>query len=296
MSTVSRAGRPGFVWVAPAVTFFGLFALLPMLAVVYLSFTVYDGLNPPRWTGLDNWTRLTADPLFVESLRLSFGLTFASWVLQTAVALPLGVWLAGRPRSRAVLAALFFVPLLMSSAAIAVLWGTLLDPNFGLASVLGPLIGIGDGNIIGDGRYAFAAVILVIGWQYMPFHTLLYQAAARAIPAQLYEAALIDGASRWRTFRSITVPQLRDTIITSGVLIVVGSMTTFEVVLILTDGGPGTATRILPLHMYLQGFRSFDMGYASALAVVLLLLGTALSLLIARVTGYRKMTSQREGM
>ena len=298
MSTTSavRAGRPGPVWVAPALAFFGLFALLPMLAVVYLSFTAYDGLNPPQWIGLDNWTRLGADPLFTESLQLSVGLTVASWLLQTGIALPLGVWLARRGRSRAVLGAIFFVPLLMSSAAIAVLWGTLLDPNFGLASVLGPLVGIDDGNIIGDSRYAFAAVLLVIGWQYMPFHTLLYQAAARAVPVQLYEAARIDGAGRWRTFFSITVPQLRDTIITSGVLIVVGSMTTFEVVLILTGGGPGTSTRILPLHMYLEGFRSFDMGYASALAVVLLVIGTALSLFIARVTGYRKMASQREGM
>ena len=295
-STAVRAGRPGFVWVAPALTFFGLFALLPMVVVVYLSFTAYDGLNPPQWVGLQNWTRIGTDPLFVETLRLSFVLTAASWVLQTAVALPLGVWLARRGRSRALLAAIFFIPLLMSSAAIAVLWSTLLDPNFGLASVLGPLVGIDDGNIIGDSRYAFAAVILVIGWQYMPFHTLLYQAAARAIPVQLYAAARIDGAGRWRTFRSITVPQLRDTIITSGVLIVVGSMTTFEVVLILTGGGPGTSTRILPLHMYLEGFRSFDMGYASALAVVLLVLGTALSLFIARVTGYRTMASQREGM
>ncbi|MEU8493767.1 carbohydrate ABC transporter permease [Pseudonocardia alni] len=295
-TSVTGSGRPGFVWAAPALAFFALFALLPMLAVVVLSFTAYDGLSAPRWTGLDNWVRLGSDPLFTESLRLSFVLTGVSWVVQTAVALPLGVWLAGRGRSRAVLAALFFVPLLMSSAAIAVLWGTLFDPNFGLASVLGPLVGIDDGNIIGSNRYAFAAVIAVIAWQYMPFHTLLYQAAARAIPAQLYEAALIDGAGRWRTFVSITVPQLRDTIITSGVLIVVGSMTTFEVVLILTGGGPGTASRILPLHMYLEGFRSFDMGYASALAVVLLVLGTTLSLVIARVTGYRRMTSQREGM
>ncbi|WP_308252173.1 sugar ABC transporter permease [Pseudonocardia sp. KRD291] len=295
-AATSRAGRPGFVWVAPALAFFALFALVPMVVVVFLSFTAYDGLNPPQWVGLDNWARLGADPLFAESLWLSFGLTAASWVLQTAVALPLGVWLARRGRTRAILAAIFFVPLLMSSAAIAVLWGTLLDPNFGLAGVLGPLVGIADGNVIGNSRFAFAAVVLVIGWQYMPFHTLLYQAAARAIPVQLYDAARVDGAGRWRTFVSITVPQLRDTIITSGVLIVVGSMTTFEVVLILTEGGPGTATRILPLHMYLTGFRSFDMGYASALAVVLLVLGTALSLLIARVTGYRKMASQREGL
>ncbi|WP_312859627.1 carbohydrate ABC transporter permease [Pseudonocardia xinjiangensis] len=288
--------RPGFGWVAPALVFFGLFALIPMLALVYLSFTSYDGLNPPVFVGLQNWQTLAGDQIFLDSLRLSGMLTLLSWLLQTAVALPLGVYLAGKERTRAVLAAIFFVPQLMSGAAIAVLWGTLFDPNFGLASVLGPLVGVPDGNFIGNPSLAFYVVLFVISWQFMPFHTLLYQGATRAIPESLYEAATLDGAGRWRQFRSITVPQLRATIITSGVLIVVGSLTYFEIVLILTNGGPGTATRILPLHMYVEGFRSFQMGYSAALAVVLLVIGTALSLVITRVTGYRQMASQREGL
>ena len=288
--------RPGFGWVVPALVFFALFALVPMLGLIYLSFTTYDGLNPPAWVGTANWQALAGDQVFLDSLRLSGMLTLLSWVLQTAVALPLGVYLAGKQRTRAVLAAIFFVPQLMSGAAIAVLWGTLFDPNFGLASVLGPLVGVPDGNFIGNPSLAFYVILFVISWQFMPFHTLLYQGATRAIPESLYEAATLDGAGRWRQFRSVTVPQLRDTIITSGVLIVVGSLTYFEIVLILTNGGPGTATRILPLHMYIEGFRSFQMGYAAALAVVLLVIGTALSLVITRVTGYRQMTSQREGL
>jgi xylobiose transport system permease protein len=288
--------RPGFGWVVPALVFFALFALVPMLGLIYLSFTVYDGLNPPVWVGTANWQALAGDQVFLDSLRLSGTLTVLSWALQTAVALPLGVYLAGKERTRAVLAAVFFVPQLMSGAAIAVLWGTLFDPNFGLASVLGPLVGVPDGNFIGNPSLAFYVILFVISWQFMPFHTLLYQGATRAIPESLYEAATLDGAGRWRQFRSITVPQLRATIITSGVLIVVGSLTYFEIVLILTNGGPGTATRILPLHMYIEGFRSFQMGYSAALAVVLLVIGTALSLVITRVTGYRKMASQREGL
>ncbi|GAA1215690.1 carbohydrate ABC transporter permease [Pseudonocardia alaniniphila] len=288
--------RPGFGWVVPALVFFALFALVPMLALIYLSFTTYDGLNPPVWVGIQNWRTLAGDQVFLDSLRLSGMLTLLSWLFQTAVALPLGVYLAGKQRTRAVLAAIFFVPQLMSGAAIAVLWGTLFDPNFGLASVLGPLVGVPDGNFIGSPSLAFYVVLFVISWQFMPFHTLFYQAAARAIPESLYEAATLDGAGRWRQFRSITVPQLRHTIITSGVHIIVGSLTYFEIVLILTNGGPGTATRILPLHMYIEGFRSFQMGYSAALAVVLLVIGTALSLVITRVTGYRRMASQREGL
>jgi xylobiose transport system permease protein len=292
----AEAGRPGVLWAVPALGFFAVFAVVPMLAVVYLSLTEWSGIGTPTWVGLANWAHVGDDATFWSSLKLSFALTALSWLVQTLVALPLGVWAGGRGRSRAVLSAVFFVPLLMSGAAIGILWGALFDPNFGLASTVGPLVGVGDGNFIGSPTLAFYCVVLVIAWQFVPFHTLLYQGATRQIPESLYEAARLDGAGRWRQFRSVTLPQLRDTIITSSVLMLVGSLTYFEVILILTGGGPGTATRILPLHMYVEGFRSFDMGYASALAVVLLVLGAAVSLAVVRFTGYRSMSSQREGL
>lgn len=112
----------------------------------------------------------------------------------------------------------------------------------------------------------------------------------------LYEAATIDGAGRVRQFLSITLPQLRYTVVTSTVLMLVGSVTTFDTILILTGGGPGTATRILPLYMYITGFSGFELGYASAVAVVLLVLGAGLSLGVVRVTGFRSMQSQQEGL
>ena len=105
----------------------------------------------------------------------------------------------------------------------------------------------------------------------------------------------MDGASPLQQFFLIAVPQLKHTIVTSSILMIVGSLTYFDIVLILTDGGPGTATRVLPLHMYIQGFRSFELGYASVLAVVLLVVGTGLSVLMTRATGFHRMTSQREG-
>jgi len=289
-------GRPGAIWAVPAIAFFGLFALVPMAVVVYLSFTEWSGIRTPVWSGLTNWSKLTTDAQLGQSIRLTVSLTVISWLVQTAICLPLGVWLAGHGRTRGVLAAVFFVPLLMSSAAIAILWAGLLDPNFGLASVVGPLVGVKDGNFIGDPDLAFWVIVAVVAWQFIPFHVLLYQGSTRQIPIPLYEAARIDGAGRVRQFVSITLPQLRHTIITSSVLMLVGSLTYFDIVLILTGGGPGTSTRLLPLHMYLEGFRAFDMGYASVLAVLLLALGTTLSLIVSRVTGFSKMDSQKEGL
>ncbi|WP_018348323.1 carbohydrate ABC transporter permease [Longispora albida] len=296
MAREPRSGRPGLVWAVPALVYFAALALFPMILVVGLSFCSWNGLGDPQWIGLGNWRKLASDPQLGSSLWLSLETGVVTWLVQTAICLPLGVWSAGRQRSRAVVSTMFFVPLLMSSAAIALVFSALLDPNFGLAGLLGPWLGVDDGNFIGSPGLAIWAVMFVITWQFVPFHTLLYQAATRQIPVVLYEAATLDGAGRWRQFFSITVPQLRNSIVTSSVLMLVGSLTYFDIVLLLTSGGPGTATRTLPLHMYLTGFSSFDMGLGSALATLLLIAGTALSLLVVRVTGFRRMASVREGL
>ncbi|TDQ50782.1 carbohydrate ABC transporter permease [Actinorugispora endophytica] len=295
MTSVARTERPGAVWAAPALLFFGLFGLAPVVIVACLSLTSWNGLGTPEWVGLDNWRALPEDPHVGPGLLTTLALTVLTWATQTPLALMFGAWAAGPQRVRAVAGAVFFLPLLLSTAAIALVWQALLDPNFGVSAQIGPYIGLVDGNVLGDRSLALYAIVFVLLWQFLPFHMLLYQAAARQIPASLYEAAEIDGAGPAQRFRSITVPQLRHTIIASSVLILVGSMTYFETILLLTGGGPGTATRILPLHMYLQGFSAFRMGYASAIAVLLVLIGTGLSLLVVRVSGYARMTSEREG-
>ncbi|WP_221353129.1 carbohydrate ABC transporter permease [Streptomyces beigongshangae] len=270
----------------PGVLFFTFFAVVPMGLAFYLSFTSWDGLGDPEPVGLDNWRKLLDDDRLVQSLWLTVLLTAASWVFQTVIALLLGVWAAGRQRNRAVLSAIFFVPFLLSSTAIALLFYALLDPNFGIIQE----------NTLGSSGGAFLAIVFVGGWQFIPFHTLLYQGGARQIPEVLYQAAAIDGAGRYRQFFSITLPQLRHTITTSTVLMVVGSLTYFETVLILTKGGPGTDTAILPYLMYEAGFKSYDFGYASAIASFLVLAATGLSLILVRLTGFGGMRSTREGM
>ncbi|MFJ5776699.1 carbohydrate ABC transporter permease [Streptomyces sp. NPDC093094] len=281
-----RAGRPHASWALPAVLFFAFFALVPMVLAFWLSFTSWDGLGDPRPVGLDNWRKLLDDPRLTQSLKLTVLLTAASWLFQTVVSLLLGVWAAGPQRNRAVLSAVFFVPLLLSSTAVAVLFLALLDPNFGIIRK----------DTLGSSSGAFLAIVFVGGWQFIPLHTLIYQGGARQIPPVLYQAAAIDGAGRCRQFFSITLPQLRHTVTTSTVLIVVGSLTYFETVLILTRGGPGTDTAILPYLMYEAGFRTYDFGYASAIASFLVLAATGLSLLLVRLTGFGGMRSTREGM
>jgi raffinose/stachyose/melibiose transport system permease protein len=193
-----------------------------------------------------------------------------------------------------VLAAVFFLPLILSSAAIAIAFKAILDPNFGLAASLGiPFL---KQDWLGNQDLILYVVVFIIAWQFVPFHTLLYQGGVRQIPASLYEAAEIDGASRMQQFFAITLPQLRYTIVTSSTLMVVGSLTYFDVIFVLTGGVPSAGIRILPIDMYVTGFSANQMGEASVMAMILVVIGLLLALGLTKFSGFAKMTSQQEGL
>jgi raffinose/stachyose/melibiose transport system permease protein len=291
----SQGRRSGSItWMAlPALLFFVAFAVLPLLGVLLLSFTSWDGIGVIRPAGFDSWRSVLTDPGLPHALWVTFVVMALSWAVQTPLSILLGVFLAGHQRYREVLAVLFFIPLLLSSAAIAITYKALLDPNFGLGAGLHlPLLAQ---DWLGDGTLAMGVIIFVVSWQYIPFHTLIYQGAVRQIPRSMYEAAQLDGAGRVRTFFRITLPQLKYTIITSSTLMVVGSLVFFDLIFVLTEGGPGDATRVLALDMYKRGFQANLMGPASAIAVILVLVGLALALLLRRIGGGSSSASQLEG-
>jgi raffinose/stachyose/melibiose transport system permease protein len=242
---------------------------------------------------VSNWRVALKDPGLYHALWVTFEIMILSWLVQTPLSLLLGVFLAGRQRYRALLAVLYFIPLLLSSAAIAITYKALLDPNFGLGP--GLHLSILTQDWLGKANLAIAVIIFVVSWQFIPFHSLIYQGGVRQIPTSMYEAAAIDGAGRVRQFFSITVPQLKYTIITSSTLMVVGSLTFFDLIFVLTAGGPGDSTRVLALLMYQQGFQANLMGLASVIAVVIVLLGLFLALLLRRLGGSTT-ASQMEGM
>ncbi|MEU3414604.1 MULTISPECIES: carbohydrate ABC transporter permease [unclassified Streptomyces] len=293
-SYAAHGTRPGFLWALPATLFFTLFAIAPLIMVAVLSFMSWDGLGSPEFVGTDNWKRILDDPVMIRSIWLTLLLTALGVVLQTPLSIVLGVWAAGHQRNRAVLSAIYFIPLLLSATAVSVLWRALLDPNFGIPARMTWLFG--DGNLFGEQSTAIGVLAFVSTWQYTPFHTLIYQGAARAIPPVLYQAAEIDGAGRFRQFFHITLPQLRNSVVTSMILMIVGGLTTFETVLILTQGGPGTDTTISAYYMYQKAFKGFDFGAGSAIALCLVIAATIVSLIVVRVSGYDKMRSDMEGV
>ncbi|GAB3233198.1 sugar ABC transporter permease [Glycomyces halotolerans] len=290
----ARSAGPSAWMAAPALLLFGVFALIPLFGVAALSFVNWDGLGAITWAGLDNWKAAATDPVSQNALWLTVQLTILCVAFQAPVSLLLGVFLAGRQRHRAFLGMLFFLPLLFSSAAVAITFTALLDPNFGAGSALN--VALLSQNWLGDPDLALFVVVFVIGWSFIPFHTLLYQAGTRQIPKELYEAARIDGAGPLDQFFRITLPMLKYTIVTSTTLMTVGSLTYFDLIFVLTGGGPGNATRVLPLDMYLTGFRSYDMGRASVLALVLVVVGLAIALGLNRITGTSRMGGRGEGI
>jgi len=281
----AKRGRGGSVmWMAlPATVWFIAFGMIPLLGVLFLSFTTWDGIGDIHFTGLTSWKAELTDPGLPHSLWVTFEIMILSWLVQTPLSILIGVFTAAFKRYRALLAVLYFIPLLLSSVAISITFKALLDPNFG--------IGAGFGadwlkqDWLGEPKLAMGVLVFIVSWQYIPFHALIYQGAVRQIPGSMYEASMIDGAGRMRQFFSITLPQIKYTIITSSTLMVVGSLTFFDLIYVLTGGGPGDSTRALALEMYQKGFMANLMGPASAIAVILVLVGVLLAQLLRRLGG-----------
>jgi len=287
----TSTGRLGWL-VLPALLVFVAFAVVPLIGVFVLSFTSWDGIGDITFTGLTSWTAVLTDPGLAHALWVTFLVIVLSWIAQTPLSILLGVFISGHQKYRGLLAVLFFLPLLLSAAAVSIAYKALLDPNFGL----GPGLNLGflTQDWLGKSTLAMGVVIFIIAWQWIPFHSLIYQGAIRQIPTSMYEAAQIDGAGRVRQFFSITLPQLKNTMITSSTLMIVGSLTTFDLIFVLTGGGPNDATRALALDMYLTGFRANQMGLASAIAVILVVVGLILAQILQRLGG-KERNSQLEG-
>jgi raffinose/stachyose/melibiose transport system permease protein len=286
------------VGLGPITILYGVFVLVPIVGLGVLSFFRWNGLGTPHWAGLANWREFVNDPIAHQCLVVTLKVVILSWLIQTPLSLALGLFVAGRQRWRTVYATIFVLPLLLSTAGVSLMWGALLNPSLGGLAYLAHTWHISwlEQNWLGSLNLALPTLVVILSWQFIPFHTLLYQMGRRNIPEVLYEAAAVDGASHWQTFWHLTLPQLRYTIVTSSVLIVVGSLTYFDIFYILTDGGPGNETRVLSLWMYSQAFQYDNFGYAAALGVVVGVLAILAAGLIIRLTGFGSLRSEQAGI
>jgi raffinose/stachyose/melibiose transport system permease protein len=256
----------------PALALFGVLVLLPILFAVYASFFRWGGFGMPSdYTGADNFTRLFQDPVFLGDLWRCLVLVVLSLALQLPFALAMAVLLNQKLRGRAVYRMLFFGPYVLSEAITGVLFSMIFAPDEGLADqILGSvgLEGLG-GEWFADPSMVMATLFLVMTWKYFGFHMMLYLAGLQSIPAELTEAAIVDGASPWQRFRHVTLPLLAPTLRISVFLSVIGSIQLFDLVWVVTQGGPDHHSETMAVTMFQYGFKRYQVGYASAISVVM---------------------------
>jgi raffinose/stachyose/melibiose transport system permease protein len=273
-----RARRRALHWLTaagfqlPALVLFMGLVLLPMLFALYAAFFRWGGFGMPSdYIGGENFSRLFQDDVFLGDLWRCLLLVVLSLALQLPFALAMAVLLNQRMRGRAMYRMLFFAPYVLSEAITGILFGMIFAPDDGFADqVLGEigLEGLG-GEWFADPSTVMATVFLVMTWKYFGFHMMLYLAGLQAVPRELTEAALIDGASAWQRFRNVTLPLLAPTLRISVFLAVIGSIQLFDLVWVTTAGGPDHHSETMAVTMFQYGFKRYQVGYASAISVVM---------------------------
>ena len=278
---------PIAVFLAPAVVFLVVFLLYPLISSFQLSLLDWNGLGSgERFVGLANWTRLARDTLFWKSLGNNLLLALFSVLIQLPIALVLAVVLDEASKGSRVLKILYFLPLLMSSVALGVVFKNIYDPNFGPINAFLSAVHL-DGLVrdwLGDPRYALGSVIAVVCWQNIPFYMVLFLAGLSSFPRELGEAARLDGASESTIFWRIKLPHLQGTVRTGAMLAIVGSLRYFDLIYVMTGGGPEGASELMATYMYRNVFSSFQLGYGSTVASAMFLIVTAIAAVLLRLS------------
>ena len=265
----------GWAFAAPFVILFVVFLAFPILASFLLSFTSFglrDIANPVGTSviGIKNYVDLFADPKFWKALFNTFYFVVVGVPVTLAIGLLIATALSrGVTRFRTAFRVGYYLPVITSIVAIAVVWRFLLNPDSGLINMLLGGLGIKGPAWLADPVFAMPSIIAMAVWRNLGFAMVVFLAGLQTIPASLYESASIDGAGRWQAFRYVTIPMLRPTILFMTVITTIGYLQLFEEPFVMTLGGPLDSTLSITMYMYQQGFTFFHQGYASAIAYVL---------------------------
>jgi len=276
-----------FLFLLPAFVLFLVFLVYPIVRSIYFSTFDWNGLGPAvDFIGLDNFKRILTDKIFMKAVGNCLLIVVLSLTLQLPLSLTLAIMVGRDLPGKAFFRTIFFMPYVLSEVITAIIWLGLFnpDPERGFINALLILIpGVKAVPFLGDTHIVLACIFVVLTWKFFGLHMLLYMAGLQNIPREIEEAALIDGANRWKLIRYITIPLLSSTIQTTIWLSVLGSLTQFPLVWIMTKGGPVNASEVMATYMYRYGFVRFWLGYGSAVAVVMLLICLVFSIAYLRL-------------
>jgi raffinose/stachyose/melibiose transport system permease protein len=277
-----------FLFIAPALLVYLMYVVYPIFATLNYSFYNWDGTTVGTFVGLGNYTALFNDAIFWTALKNNVWVVATSVFVQIPLGLIMALMLFAPIRGLRLFNSIYFLPFLMSTIAVGMLWVLMFDPINGILNVLVSSLGFENVSWLSDESTAMFAVMLVVVWQFAPFYMILFKAALVGISEELYEAAQIDGANAWQKFRSITIPLLMPTIISSAILAIVGSLKAFDIFYIMTGGGPNGATELMGTYMFKQAFINFNMGYASAIAFLMFFIALIVTIIIQLIESRRK--------
>lgn len=275
----------GYLYASPWFIGFIIFTAGPIIASLILSFTDWDLVNLPRWIGFGNYRTLLDDPLFWQGLKVTSIYSLFSIPLGIAGGLTIAVLLNQKIKGLSVFRSIYYLPAIVSGVAVSLLWSWIFNPDFGVLNYLLSLIGIKGPGWIYDEKWALPSLIIMSLWG-VGGGMVIYLASLQGVPTELYEAAIIDGASSWRRFWSITIPMISPVLFFQLIMGIIGSFQIFTQAYIMTNGGPNNATLFYVLYLYRNAFQWFKMGYASALAWVLFLIILALTIIQFKLANY----------
>jgi raffinose/stachyose/melibiose transport system permease protein len=275
-----RGGPLPYLYIAPIVVLSGAVLYYCIGFTIRISLSNWNGISPTiGFIGLRNFVDLASDRVLWVALRNNIVFMVATIVIQAFLGLLIAVLIKEGPPAATLFKSIFFVPVVMAPVIIAAIFRIIMDANLGSLNLALRSIGLGFLAVswLGDPRVALVSVIIANVFEWTGFSMILYYAGLLAIPLEQYESARLDGAEFWTTLTRITIPSLRGATSSLVVLGIVGSLKTFDIVYMLTNGGPGISTEFLTTFLYKRAFNEFKSGYASAIGVVILVLATAMS-------------------
>jgi multiple sugar transport system permease protein len=292
--TVPRASRPGVFFERhferllplPAVVSIGLLIIFPLAFNLYMSLQTWfvSSATPPKYVGLRNFVEIFGkDARFWNSMRITVEFTVITVLLELVLGLAIAVYFHRDFHGRGVVRTVMLLPMVSTPVAVALIWVIMFNPSLGILNHLLSLVGVKPLLWLGHPRTALPSLIFMDIWKWTPFMVLILHAGLQSLPLTPFEAALIDGASRWQLFRYITLPLLRPTVAVALIFRTMDSLKTFDTIYVMTEGGPNNASEVLNIYVFQTGFKYFHIGYASALAVILIIFVFAVNLFLIRV-------------
>lgn len=262
------------LFVAVPMLIYVFFALIPILYNIYISLFDTNLLTPGKFVGLKNYARLLKDTTFLRALRNNIFLVIGSLAAHMGLGLFFANAIFQKVKGSKFFQSVFFLPSVICGVAVGLIWTFVYHGNYGLLNAFLKLIGQGDLQQVwlSNKNLALICIIVVVMWQWVGYHVVIQLAAMRNIPQELYEAAQLDGASEWQQFKNITIPLIRPILKVDAVLIITGALKYYDLVAVMTNGGPNHATEVMSTYMYYEAFNVLKFGYSSAIGVVLLIL------------------------